>query len=139
MMDDGALPRGAAQPDPATFPSEVYVYIGSKQADGTPIEQAGLTNGKLHGIRVYLGASDLTLIREESNAYGLGDADRGYVSRGRFDLVELGNDGDVSALSALELEQDSIANAVFRFQRPEDGAWDPRGSADEGARSTSIL
>jgi hypothetical protein len=34
--------------------------------------------------------------------------------------------GDVSNLTALQLEQASIAAHVARLQRCEDGAWDPR-------------
>ena len=37
---------------PAAGASNVFVYIGTKQKDGHPIEQAGLTNGKLYGIKV---------------------------------------------------------------------------------------
>ncbi|PYN78230.1 MAG: hypothetical protein DMD96_22275 [Candidatus Rokuibacteriota bacterium] len=36
------------------------------------------------------------------------------------------NFGDVAGLDALALEQASIAAGVTRFQRPGDGAWDPR-------------
>jgi hypothetical protein len=32
----------------------------------------------------------------------------------------------VSGLDGLALEQASITNGITRFQRPEDGAWDPR-------------
>jgi hypothetical protein len=46
----------------------------------------------------------------------------GFVGSGRFELVELGSDGDVSGFSGLQLSQDSIAKAVFRMLRPEDGA-----------------
>ncbi len=34
--------------------------------------------------------------------------------------------GDVSALSAADIESASIAGGVARLQRCEDGAWDPR-------------
>ena len=76
-------------------------------------------------MRVYRGN---TLVTEESDTTGLGDATTGYVGNGRFELVELGTNGDVSAMSGLQLEQDAINKNVFRLQRPEDGAWDPRGS-----------
>jgi len=49
LTDDGAL---STAPVAANFPSEVYVYVGSKQQHGHPVEQAGLTNGKLYGLRV---------------------------------------------------------------------------------------
>jgi hypothetical protein len=63
-------------------------------------------------------------VTEESNVFGLGNATTGYVSKGRFDLFDL---GDVSALDATGLEAASIAGGVARLQRCEDGAWDPRG------------
>jgi hypothetical protein len=125
LFDDGSL---STAPIAASNPSEVYVYVGTKQQDGSEIERAGLTNGKLYGVRVFRGH---TLVTEESDAFGLGDAGTGYVDSGRFELVELGTAGDVSALSALQLEQDAIAKNVFRLQRPEDGAWDPRGGGKE--------
>jgi hypothetical protein len=121
LMDDGDLstsPTGAN-------PSEVFVYIGTKQQAGTTIERAGLTNGKLYGIRVY---REQTLVTEESEQFGLGDATTGYVDQGSFMLVELGDEGDVSGLSAQQMEQDAIAHDIFRMQRPEDGAWDPRSN-----------
>jgi hypothetical protein len=53
------------------------------------------------------------------------------LGSGRFELVELGPDGDVSGLSGIQLEQDAIAKNVFRMLRPEDGAWDPRGKGND--------
>ena len=100
--------------------SEVYVYIGNKQRDGHPIEQAGLTNGKLFGVKIVVNG---TPVGGESDAFGLGDAASGYVGSGRFELVDL---GDVSALTTLQLEQLSNDMGVTRLQRCEDGAWDPR-------------
>jgi hypothetical protein len=120
LFDDGALDTA---PVAANNPSEVFIYVGTKQSEGTEIERAGLTNGKLYGVRV---RRDNTLVTEESDDYGLGDDATGYVAGGRFDLVELGAAGDVSALSGEQMEQDAIDKDVFRFQRPEDGAWDPR-------------
>jgi hypothetical protein len=115
MGDDSAL---STAPNPAAFPSEVYVYVGTKTRKGHPIEQAGLTNGRLFGVAVSVDGKPVT---EESNAFGLGTAT--FAGQGRFALRDL---GDVSGLSALELEQASIAAGVTRLQRPEDGAWDPR-------------
>ena len=42
LGDDSAL---STAPNAAAFPSEVYVYVGTKTRKGHPIEQAGLTNG----------------------------------------------------------------------------------------------
>jgi hypothetical protein len=36
---------------------QVYVYVGHKQATGTAVEKAGLTNGVLSGVKV-AGVSD---------------------------------------------------------------------------------
>ena len=115
--DDGAL---STAPTASAFPSEVYVYVGTKQRRGTVIEQAGLTNGSLHGLTVSVNGVPVT---EESDVFGLGTAATGYTSKGRFGLF---NFGDVSNLTALQLEQASIAAGVIRLQRCEDGAWDPR-------------
>lgn len=117
LTDDGAL---STAPVATSFPSEVYVYIGAKQRRGHPVEQAGLTNGKLYGLKVSVEGQP---VPEESNQFGLGNATTGFVGSGRFSLFNL---GDVSGLDGLALEQASIANGVTRFQRCEDGAWDPR-------------
>jgi hypothetical protein len=125
LFDDGTL---STAPVAAANPSEVFIYVGQKQTTGSEIEKAGLTNGKLYGVRVFRGDA---LVTEESNDFGLGTAATGYVSSGRFELVELGPAGDVSALTGLQLEQDAINKNVFRLQRPEDGAWDPRGGGKD--------
>jgi hypothetical protein len=122
LFDDGSVDVNAAA---ASDPSEVFIYVGTKDSAGNEIEKAGLTNGKLYGLRVYRGD---TLINGESNDYGFGTAATGYVGSAAFELVELGVSGDVSAWDGLQLEQDAMSKNVFRFQRPEDGAWDPRGS-----------
>ena len=93
----------------ATQPSEVYVYIGQKQATGSDIEKAGLTDGILHGVRVGLPGSY--------------DANENTVTSGeRFELVSL---GDASTKSTATLQADSIANTVTQFRRVEDGHFDP--------------
>ncbi len=117
LTDDGAL---STAPVAASFPSEVYVYVGTKTRRGHPVEQAGLTNGTLYGLKVSVKAQP---VAEESNEFGLGTATTGFVGSGRFSLFDL---GDVSSLDGLALEQASITNGVTRFQRCEDGAWDPR-------------
>jgi hypothetical protein len=116
-LDDSAL---STAPVATSFPSEVYVYIGTKTRSGSAIDRAGLTNGELYGMKLAVGSRQ---VFEESNEFGLGDATTGYVGAGRFTLQNL---GDVSNLSALQLEQASIAAGVARLQRVEDGAWDPR-------------
>jgi hypothetical protein len=128
LTDDGSV---STAPNTANNnnPSEVFVYVGTKQREGSEIERAGLTNGKFYGVRVR--RNDNTLVTEESNDFGIGNSTTGYVGSGRFELVELGNAGDVSSMTGLQIEQDAIAKNVFRLQRPEDSAWDPRGSGKD--------
>ena len=116
-LDDGAL---STAPVAASFPSELYVYIGTKTRSGRAIDLAGLTNGELYGMKITVDGHPVS---EESDQFGLGDATSGYVGAGRFSLHSL---GDVSNLSAVELEKAAIAAGVARLQRIEDGAWDPR-------------
>src|SRR5262249_9782211 len=117
LTDDGNL---STAPTAANFPSEVYVYIGTKTRQGNAIERAGLTNGSFCGLK---GSVDGAPVAEESNDFGLGNATSGFVGSGRFSLHDF---FDVSSLEALTIEQASIDAGVTRFQRPEDGAWDPR-------------
>ncbi len=86
---------------------QVYVYVGSKTDTGLPVDKAGLTNGVLYGVK-------LTGIDVESDTTTAG-------SVGAFTLYSL---GDVSGLTGAQLETASGSN-VTKFQRPEDGQWDP--------------
>jgi hypothetical protein len=117
LTDDGNLNTAGVA---ANFPSEVYVYVGLKMRRGHPIEQAGLTNGDFSGLKVSVNGQP---VAEESNEFGLGNATSGFLGKGRFSLH---NFDDVSDLTPLQIEQASIDAGVTRFQRPEDGAWDPR-------------
>ena len=63
------------------------------------------------------------MVTEESNDFGLGSAATGFIGEGRFALSKL---GDVSALTAVQIEQLSFEAGIARLQRVEDGAWDPR-------------
>ena len=88
---------------------EIYIYVGNKQATGTEIDKAGLTNGLLYGISV-------AGITDETNAAGV---------NGTFGLVAVGpNGGDVSSLNGLTIENWSEANGITGFLRPEDFSWD---------------
>jgi hypothetical protein len=87
---------------------EVYVYIGSKQSSGTPVERAGLTNGSLYGLKV---DDSLT----ESRDTGFGGASR------PFSLFAFGN---VENWTGAQLQTASDGH-ITKFLRPEDGAWDP--------------
>lgn len=117
LTDDGDL---STAPSGTGFPSEVYVYIGEKAKSGHPIEQAGFTNGHFYGVKVSVNGAAAT---EESDLFGLGTAATGFIGKGRFSLVNL---GDVSNLTQRQIEDISIANGITRFRRPEDSAWDPR-------------
>ena len=88
---------------------QVYVYVGDKKASGTTIEKAGLTGGKLYGIKVTGVAAE-----SSSSAIANGTA---------FSLYEF---GDVSSWTGAKLETESNANGVTNFRRPEDGSWDAK-------------
>ncbi|HEX8670088.1 MAG TPA: hypothetical protein VF727_17135 [Allosphingosinicella sp.] len=90
-------------------PGQLYLYAGDKQASGTDIDKAGLTNGLLYGIRVEGMPLD-------------GTAGPGPGGQGTFTLAPL---GDVSEKSGATLQTESVDAAVTEFCRPEDGAWDP--------------
>ena len=117
LTDDGDL---STAPSATGFPSEVYVYIGEKAKSGHPIEQAGLTDGDFYGVKVSVNG---TPVDEESDLFGLGVTATGFIGKGTFSLVNL---GDVSNLTPRQIEDASIAAGITRFRRPEDCAWDPR-------------
>jgi hypothetical protein len=78
---------------------QVYMYVGEKRKEGSPIEQAGLMVGKLYAIK----------------------------SQGkRFTWHDF---GDVSAWSGDQLEKAGQQAGVSNFMRPEDGAWDVNNPA----------
>ena len=89
-------------------PGQVYFYVGTKTNTGTPVERAGLTNGSLFGVAV-------SGVTTEDTAAGI-------PSGTAFTLAALGN---VEASTGAALETASTAAGVTRFNRPEDGAWDP--------------
>jgi serralysin len=68
-------------------PGEVYLYLGDKQATGSTIDKAGLTNGELFGI-----------------AASFGDDTGATPAAGTFTLVAQGNNGDVSDTSGAQLQ-----------------------------------
>jgi len=96
---------------------QVYFYVGTKTNSSNPVEAAGLTNGELFSIKV-------DGIDSETNSTLLS----GPVAFSAY------NFGDVSSWNGAELEaQSKDASGAFRvtsFQRPEDGAWDPRNPND---------
>ncbi len=98
--------------DDGTTDSQVYVWIGNKQATGLDIEKAGLQNGSLWGVQVTGLAQEVTATTA---------AQRNFT---------LFNFGDVRALSEAQLETFGNTNGVTAFQRVEDGVWDPANPRD---------
>jgi hypothetical protein len=95
-------------------PGQVYLYVGEKQATGTAVEKAGLTNGLFYGIKVpEIG---------DGAAQETGATNFGADGTSTFTLAPLGN---VSGLTGAQIEAASDAADVSEFFRPEDGAWDP--------------
>jgi hypothetical protein len=122
LLDDASVetvPR-ALHADGTPAPSELFIYAGRKTDSGHPLERAGLTNGLLYAVRVMNGRRPLG---EESDPLGLGDERRGWVGSAPFDLRGF---GDASNMSGTALQARAIAAGSTRFQRLEDGAWDPR-------------
>ena len=103
-------------------PSELYLYIGDKTAEGNPIERAGLANGKLFGLQVAVNGKAMP---GEDPAFVFGSAATGRITKARFGLHAF---GDVSRKTGNALQRESIEAGVTQFMRIEDGAWDPRAS-----------
>jgi len=96
-----------------TTPGQVYVYVGTKTGTGSPVQQAGLTNGALYGVSI-------TGFAAEPSATGI-------PSGTAFTLASLGN---VETQTGAQIETASDAAGVTKFLRPEDGAWDPNHPND---------
>ena len=94
-------------------PGQVYVYTGTKTASPDRLVAAGLGNGVLGGIKIQ----------------GLAAENDSTVLAGPtpFTVPSL---GDVTAKSGTQLEIDSNTAGVTRFNRPEDGAFDPSNPND---------
>jgi hypothetical protein len=104
--------------DDAT-PGNLYLYVGTKQANGTAVERAGLTNGILLGM-----AMEGTTIENgqniESRDYVLGNAQSGPVESKAFTTIDF---GDVETMTGAELQSQGDAQGQMNFLRPEDAAW----------------
>jgi hypothetical protein len=107
----------------ATVGQQVYVYVGTKTDDGNPAQRAGLTDGTLYGIEVL----DVPQSEFAKTDWKVGDEfDVGFA-----DVSEFAGVGGTSADGVVNtLEEDSQAQGVTNFQRPEDGAWDPQHPGD---------
>jgi hypothetical protein len=94
-------------------PGQVYVYVGEKKTTGNPAERAGLTAGKLYGVKV--------------PGVAVEPENTGVASGSAFTLADL---GDVTGKTGAQLETASDAAAVTEWQRPEDASWDPKHPND---------
>ena len=96
-----------------TTPGQVYVYVGEKKATGNPAERAGLTGGKLYGVKV--------------PGVPVEPANTGVASGTAFTAADLGN---VSNQTGAQIQAASVAAGVTEWFRPEDAAWDPKRPND---------
>jgi hypothetical protein len=102
-------------------PSELHMYVGTKQSTGgNPIQLAGLSNGNLFGIRVR--TPNGTVVTGEDKDFVFGTS-APAITTGRFEPV---NYGDVTNRTGVQIQDADFANQVMQFIRIEDGAWDPR-------------
>jgi Bacterial protein of unknown function (DUF839) len=107
----------------ATVGQQVYFHLGTKTDTGNPVQMAGLANGKLYGIKA-LGVPQSEFQKTDWHVGDQFDFELADVSRYAGVGATTGN-GTVDTL-----EEDSQAKGVTNFQRPEDGAWDPRHPND---------
>jgi len=107
----------------ATVGQQVYVYAGTKTDAGNPVEKAGLTNGTLYGIKV----ADIPQSEYLKTDWSVGDE----FGVELVDVSQFAGIGGTTGNGIVDtLEEDSQAQGVTNFQRPEDGAWDPNNPSD---------
>jgi hypothetical protein len=107
--------------DDAT-PGQVYIYVGTKTKTGTDVDKAGLTNGKLYGVKV------TGLLTEVSTSIPTAGT--------AFTLVDMSITPNMTGAA---LNTASDAAGVTSFLRPEDGAWDPSSPNDFYFATTNAL
>jgi Bacterial protein of unknown function (DUF839) len=107
----------------ATVGQQVYLYRGTKTGAGNPVQRAGLTNGTLYGVKVH----GVPQSEFEKTDWHVGDTFA-------FELADVSKYAGVGGTTANgivdTLDEDSQAQGVTNFQRPEDGAWDPDNPSD---------
>ena len=81
--------------------NQVYLYLGRKSREGSAVERAGLTGGKIYALSV----SGITVENRTTNI----GIEKSLVGKGAGKPVSLAE-----------------PNKGTSFLRPEDGAWDPR-------------
>lgn len=101
---------GTPAANDANPPSEVYVYVGDKSAEGNAVERAGLVGGDLFGVEVVGRANEDTIVDGE-----------------RFQLESM---SEAAQDDGFVLQAESIAEGVTQFRRVEDGHWDPTAPND---------
>jgi hypothetical protein len=89
-----------------TTPGQVYLYLGTKSATGNAVEQAGLHNGNLYGIKVASTPLETNAAHNTTGAVGT------------FTLEQI----DTTATGANQ-QTESVADGITEFARPEDGQW----------------
>ena len=127
MLPDDATSKTSRDWDLRNPPSELYVYIGEKTANGAEHDRAGLTNGRLYGLQVYV--EETTVYAEDHNlGFGGNHSGGGFLDEARFRLIDLGDRSVDSRLDhpGTALQKDSLDAGVTQFFRLEDGCWDPR-------------
>lgn len=134
MLPDDATTNTSRDLDLRNPTSELYVYVGEKTANGGADHQrAGLTNGTLFGLQVYID-NDVVLAEDHDLGFGGGHSGGAFVGEARFRLVDLGDrsthkltkNGLVKYNPGTALQKDSLDEGVTQFLRLEDGCWDPR-------------
>lgn len=96
-------------------PGQVYVYVGDKRSTGNPVERAGLSGGKLFGVKVTNGGTNYA-----GQPVALENA--GAID-GTFVLEDVSAFADGTGAS---LQTESTRLGITQFARPEDGAWDTK-------------
>jgi uncharacterized protein DUF839 len=109
----------AAVTDDTSPSGQVYIYVGTKQRTGNPVERAGLANGPLYGIKVEGMRFDPEAALPQTPI--------------RFSLEEIPL---AAQKTGAQIDADSDALGVTEFLRPEDGAWDPSHPRDLYFNST---
>jgi len=92
---------------------QVYFYVGDKTNTGMEIDKAGLTNGKLYGMKAV--------------GFPVEDVATGIPSGTPVELVEIPS---AHTKTGKIIETESNALLVSKFARPEDGAFDPKNPND---------
>ena len=89
-----------------TTPGQVYLYLGTKSATGNAVEQAGLNNGSLYGIKVAGTPLEVSATHNTTGAVG------------SFTLEQIN-----TSVTGAKQQTESVTDGVTEFARPEDGQW----------------